>query len=198
MNKIGIAGFSLGGTTAIWIAGGRSTKLQTLLPGPEYSSPEDYVLANKALPTLDKEKMAKNWRDPRVKAAFIMAPAWAWIFNEDSLRKIDIPTYFIASSADQVLVTKNNSGFFARNIPNAIYQEIPGKGGHYIFVSALSDKQQKQADSSNQLKFLFEDDASVDRSLESTFKYPNKLTSFSIRFFINKFVYGKVVFVFCR
>ncbi len=164
LNKIGIAGYSLGGTTAIWIEGGKSTKLDSLIPGPEFASPEDFTRANEALPTLNKEMMSKDWREPRVKAAFIMAPAWSWLFDEESLRKISIPTYLIASSSDKVLVSKNNAGFFARNIPHAIYQEIPGKGNHYIFISALNEEQSRKVNPSGKLNFLFEEDASIDRS----------------------------------
>lgn len=163
LNKIGIAGFSLGGTTAIWIAGGRTTKLKTFVPGPEYASPEDYTKFDEALPTLNKQMMSKDWRDARVKAAFIMAPAWSWLFDEESLRKISIPTYLIAASADHILVTKNNAGFFAKYIPKSIYQEIPGKGDHFVFVSALNEPDRKKADPSGKLTFLFQDDTSVDR-----------------------------------
>lgn len=164
LNKIGITGFSLGGTTSILIAGGRATKLDSLIPGPEYASPEDFTKADEALPTLNKKMMARDWRDSRVKAAFIMAPAWAWLFDESSLQKISIPTYLIASSADKVLVTNNNAGFFARNIPQAFYQEIPGKGSHYIFISAVNEQQRKKADPDSQLRFLFDEDATVDKS----------------------------------
>jgi predicted dienelactone hydrolase len=108
--------------------------------------------------------MAKDWRDERVKAAFIMAPGWAWIFDEESLRRIPIPTYLIAASADTVLVAKNNAGFFARSIPKALYQEIPGKADHYIFISALNDRQKKRADPEGRLTYLSEDDVSVDRT----------------------------------
>ncbi len=38
-------------------------------------------MADEALPTLNKEMMGKDWREPRVKAAFVMAPAWSWIFD---------------------------------------------------------------------------------------------------------------------
>jgi predicted dienelactone hydrolase len=164
LNKIGIAGFSLGGTTAIWVAGGRSTKLDTLIPGPDYAAPEDYVRADEALPSLNKEMMAEDWRDPRVKAAFVMAPAWAWLFDEESLKQVSIPTYLIAAAADQVLVTSHNAGFFARFIPKAFYQEVPGKANHYIFISALNAEQRKNADPTGQLTFLFEEDASVNRA----------------------------------
>lgn len=162
--KIGIAGFSLGGTTAIWVSGGRSSKLDTLIPGPEFASPADYTRADEALPSLNKGMMAKDWTDARIKAAFIMAPAWAWLFDEESLHNVKIPVYLIASAADQVLVTKSNAGFFARNIPNATYREIPGKGTHYIFISSYNPEQRKLADPSGQLNFLFEDDVTVDRN----------------------------------
>lgn len=163
LNRVGIAGFSLGGTTSIWIAGGRTLKLDSLIPGADYAAPEDYVLVDEALPSLDKSQMRKDWRDPRVKAAFAMAPAWSWLFDEKSLEEVTIPVYLIAASADPVLVTRNNAGFFARHIPQSTYQEISGKGGHYIFISALTDKQRGQADPSDQLTFLFQDDVSIDR-----------------------------------
>lgn len=164
LKKIGIAGFSLGGTTSIWIAGGRATKLNSLVPSKEFAAPEDYVRMDEALPTLNKEMMANGWRDGRVKAAFIMAPGWAWLFDEENLKKVLIPTYFIAAEADKVLVTKNNAGYFARNISRSLYQAIPGKANHYIFISALNDQQQKAADPKAELNFLFEEDVSIDRA----------------------------------
>lgn len=164
VNQIGVAGYSLGGTTSIWIAGGRSTKLDSLYPGPEFASPVEFLLANQALANLNKEMMSKDWRDVRVKAAFIMAPAWAWLFDEASLAKITIPTYLIAAAEDRILVTRNNAGFFARHIPSAIYQVIPGKADHFIFISALNPKKVKDANFSSQMNFLIEDDVSVDRS----------------------------------
>lgn len=161
LQKMGIAGFSLGGTTAVWVAGGRSTKLNTLIPGRQFASPDDFTKAEAALPTLNKQMMAKDWRNEHIKAAFIMAPAWAWLFDEESLTHITIPTYFIAPSNDNVLVTRNNAGFFARNIPRAIYQEIPGKATHYVFITSLTDP--KLVDPKRELTFLFEDDPSINR-----------------------------------
>lgn len=163
LNKIGIAGFSLGGTTAIWTSGGRSTNLDTLMPDPKFAAIKDFLHVDEALITLNKEMAMKDWRDSRVKAAFVMAPAWAWLFDESSLKNISIPVYLIAAEADATLVTKNNAGLFARKIPDAIFQTIPGKANHYIFLSSLSDAQRKKADPFNSLSFLFEDDVTVDR-----------------------------------
>lgn len=163
LKNIGIVGYSLGGTTAISIAGGRSKKLDSLIPGVEFASSEDYIKADEALPTLDKALMSKSWHDPRITAAFVMAPAWAWLFDEKSLQEISIPIYLIATAADKTLVTMNNAGFFARNIPKSIFQAIPGKVGHYIFISALEKNERRKSDPEDVLGFLFEDDVSVDR-----------------------------------
>lgn len=164
LNQIGIAGFSLGGTTAISLAGAQATKLDSILPTSKDADPKEFSSIEAALPSLNKEMMTKNWYDPRIKAAFIMAPSWGWIFDEKNLRNISISTYIIASSADNVLVTQNNAGFFARNIPKSIYQEISGKASHYVFISALNEKQQQKLNLPPELKFLIEDNVSVDRA----------------------------------
>jgi predicted dienelactone hydrolase len=164
LNQIGIAGFSLGGTTAIWLAGGRATKLDHIVPGPKDAYPEEFSGVEASLPSLDMKMLSKSWRDPRIKAVFAMAPAWGWIFDEKSLSQISIPTYLIASSADNVLVTASNAGFFARNIPKSIYQQIPGKVTHYVFISALNEKQQQTLNLPAKWHFLIEDDVSVDRA----------------------------------
>lgn len=164
LDKIGVSGFSLGGTTAIWTIGGRTTKLDTLIPDAKYASPEEYTKTNEALPTLNREMMAKDWRDARVKAAFIMAPAWAWIFDENSLRHISVPSYIVAGQSDHVIIPKTNAGFFAETIPNSKLNMIPGKSGHFVFVSALADNQKKQVLANSDVQFLFIEDASVDRN----------------------------------
>jgi len=164
IQKIGFAGFSLGGTTGILVLGGRATKLDSIMPSPEYASFGDFMRGDEALPTLSKQMMARDWRDRRVKAGFLMAPAWAWLFEEEQLRQIKTPTYLIAGAEDQILVTNNNAGFFARSIPNAFFQVIPGKANHYIFVSALTELQRKKGKLSEKVSFLLEDDVSIDRS----------------------------------
>jgi predicted dienelactone hydrolase len=139
-NQIGIAGFSLGGTTAIWLIGGRSLKLDAVVPGPAYVLPHEFLGLQDALPFLNREMFAKDWKDPRIKAAFVMAPAWSWIFDEESLQKISTPFFCVAPNKDNVLVTKNNAGFFVQKIFHAKYLEIQGNADHYVFISSSSLK----------------------------------------------------------
>ena len=56
-------------------------------------------------------------------------------------------------------MTKNNAGLFARHIPNAVFNPIEGKAGHFIFISALDEN----AAPRKELSYLFQDDASIDR-----------------------------------
>jgi predicted dienelactone hydrolase len=112
-----------------------------------------------ALSTLDKKKMAQSWEDKRIKAALLMAPAWAWIFDKEGLKNITIPTYIVASAADQVLFTQNNAGFFSKSIPGAVYQVIPGQVSHYVFIAAPKEKDKIPSN----LSFLMADTPGVDR-----------------------------------
>ena len=159
LNRIGIAGFSIGGATGILLTGGTATRLDHFVPGPNDVYPEDFSGIEQALPTLNKKKMAQNWKDERIKAAFLMAPAWAWIFEKNSLIKMTIPTYIVAPEADKVLVTPNNAGFFSKNIPGSVYQMIPGQVGHYIFISIPKEKDKLPSN----LNFLITDAPGVDR-----------------------------------
>lgn len=163
-NQIGIAGYSVGGTTALVLGGGRLTKLDLLDSDLENSSFVEIMLAKELLPTLNKEMMSKDWRDSRVKAAFMVAPAWAWLFDEASLAKISIPTYLIAAAEDRIVSTQKNAAILAHRIPSAIYQVIPGKANHFIFMSALNTAKRLEANPYRQLDVLFEDDVSVNRS----------------------------------
>lgn len=111
------------------------------MPGSDYANPIDFGDVNEQLSNLNKEMMAKDWKDSRIKAAFIMAPAWSWIFDEQSLESVTIPTYIIAGASDEVVNTSNNAGFFAKYIPGSIYQEIPGKSrSFYIFYDSQRSK----------------------------------------------------------
>jgi len=141
LDKIGIAGFSLGGTTAILLEGGRATRLDAVVPNEAVASSEQFGKVAALLPTLDQRKMTQDWKDSRIRAAFIMAPAWAWLFNEESLQTISVPTCLVAPAADQIVNTEKNAGFFAEHISKAQYEILPGEANHFVFVKILNESQ---------------------------------------------------------
>lgn len=161
LNKIGFAGFSMGGTTGIWLAGGLSNRIENFVPTPKDVNPKEFDsnAIREALPTLDKNKMMQSWKDIRIKAVFLMAPSWGWIFDENTLQKIAIPTFIIAPMADNVLVTANNAGFFSKHIPKSIYQIILGQANHFVFISLPKEEGKLPS----QLDFLIKDAKNVDR-----------------------------------
>jgi predicted dienelactone hydrolase len=151
--RIGAAGFSLGGYTMIEIAGGitslahfrqfcASTKADAMCRAP----PEFPDLRAKidALRRADPAFAAalaedgQSYRDPRVRAVFAMAPALGPAFLPGSLAKIDIPIAIVAGAGDAIVPIRSSAQFFAATIPRAELTLLPGKTGHYVFTASCT------------------------------------------------------------
>lgn len=135
-NRIGVAGHSQGGFTALWIGGAKVNKDKYLAFqrwwANNYMVPEHL---RKELP-LDAEP-ALHVQDNRVKAVFAMAPGDIQGFGMDKegLQQLKIPTYIIVGSIDTQARIKENSEFAAKYIPNVQLEVIPGPIDHEIFVN---------------------------------------------------------------
>jgi predicted dienelactone hydrolase len=139
-NRIGVAGHSQGGFTALWIGGAKVNPEKFLnfqriwinrQVIPEY--------LRRALP-LDA-KPALHVHDKRVKAVFAMAPGDIKVFgmDEEGLQQLKIPTYIIVGEKDTQTPPKENAEFAAKYIPNAKLELIPG-ADHEIFVNACDQE----------------------------------------------------------
>jgi pimeloyl-ACP methyl ester carboxylesterase len=82
-------------------------------------------------------KCKKRYRDDRIKAAFLMAPAWSWIFRADDVKNIHIPVYVVSGDQDEVIAPETNGLWFAKHISKAQFQWIKG-AGHFIFLDSFS------------------------------------------------------------
>lgn len=138
-DRIGVAGHSQGGFTALWIGGAKVNKDKYLdfqrvwinnAMVPEY--------LRKELP-LDAEP-ALHVEDKRVKAVLAMAPGdiQAFGMDKEGLQQLKIPTYIIVGAGDTQTPVKENAEFAAKYIPNAKLEVIPGPVGHEIFVDECS------------------------------------------------------------
>lgn len=140
-DRIGIAGHSQGGFTALWVGGAEvnaekylafQTRWRNNWMVPEHLRRE---LPLDATPALDV-------RDRRVKAAFAMAPGIVQAFGMDAagLRKMPIPAYITVGARDTQTPPGPNAEFAARYIPRAELVVIPGLVDHEIFVNECNEE----------------------------------------------------------
>jgi predicted dienelactone hydrolase len=152
-DRIGAAGFSLGGYTVIVIAGGITSIAQfrdfcaahqadRLCAAP----PEFPALTAKAGALAKSDPAfrgavagaAQSYRDPRVRAVFAMAPALGPAFLASSLMHIDIPVTIVAGAADEIVPVRGSAQSIAAEIPHAALTVLPGAVGHYVFVDTCT------------------------------------------------------------
>jgi predicted dienelactone hydrolase len=139
-SRIGVAGHSQGGFTALWVGGARidPEKYLAFQRGwrnnqmvPEYLR---NTLPLDAGPALDVH-------DKRVKAVFAMAPGIVQAFGMDAagLQQLQVPTYITVGAGDTQAPPRDNAEFAARHVPRAELYVIPGRVDHDIFVNECND-----------------------------------------------------------
>lgn len=147
--RIGVTGFSMGGFAGALAAGARTDFDQFIrfcngpsrdaICNPQLEFPLDYhrqaeVLARPEMRDL-KARKNSSFRDPRITAAFLIAPALIQAFDFGSLRRVPIPVEIVMGSADPIAPPGTNGELLARLIPGARLQVLPGVA-HYDFLSA--------------------------------------------------------------
>jgi len=134
-DRIGVAGHSQGGFTSLWIGGAR-------VNADRFLAFQQHWKNNLSLPADLRNQMpldpapALNVADPRIKAAFAMAPGIIKDFgmDEDGLRQMKTPAYLTVGAADTQTPPAENAEFAADHIPGAELVVIPG-ADHEIFVN---------------------------------------------------------------
>ncbi|MBB2974440.1 alpha/beta fold hydrolase [Mesorhizobium sp. RMAD-H1] len=108
-DRIGVVGFSLGGTAAMEFAGARAdleayarycdtyTKWDCAWykGGRAYVDDKEVQVGKVDLRTIDKARFEQSNRDPRVKSAVLIDPGLAQAYDEQSLKEITTPMNFI-------------------------------------------------------------------------------------------------------
>jgi len=162
--KIGFTGFSLGGMTGIALAGARIGNLDAIVPNERYvRDPMITTDARAALLGLNREKMQSDLHDSRIKAAFLMAPAWSWVFYAKDVSQITIPIYIVAGDQDEVLVTETNGLWYAEHIAKSRFQWVLG-AGHFVFLGLPTCEGRTLVDPNGSMTFLYKDKPGVSRS----------------------------------
>jgi len=146
--RVGLAGFSLGGLTALVGAGARPD-LARLERFCAAHSEDGVCKPQREFPVTAAQRAAfeqdpshaevlSHMNDdraiPHVRAAFLMAPAVMQALDPAELRHIRIPVSIVLGDGDVVAPPETNGMVAARAIPHARLQVMPGVG-HYVFLA---------------------------------------------------------------
>jgi predicted dienelactone hydrolase len=172
-SRIGVAGHSQGGFTALWIGGAK-------INPDKYLAFQRVWRNNRMVPEYLRKNLPLDARpaldvhDKRVKAVFAMAPGIVQAFGMDEagLRQLTVPAYITVGAGDTQTPSKDNAEFAAKFIPHAEMNLIPGRVDHEIFVNECNE------DGKNELPEACIDAPSVDRG-----KIHEAIGNAALRFF---------------
>lgn len=137
--KIAAGGFSLGGYTAIAVAGARldlsylqaNTNIDNQPPSVR-NSVKQYteLLAKNSLLQASLAHSGDSYKDDRIKGVFALAPAIGQAFTKEGLADIAVPVHIAVGEKDLVAPKELNAALYASGIKNAVLTILPGEAGH--------------------------------------------------------------------
>jgi predicted dienelactone hydrolase len=160
-NRIGMFGFSLGGFTALVLAGGTPDLRQTArLCHERPDAPECAFVAQRHGNPLDSTTVpASVWdRDARIKAVALASPAVLVLFRSDGLRGVHVPVLMWRGSADPNAPDAWNASVVRSGLPTPPEEHVVPNAGHFVFTPVCGEATAKQ------LPFLCDDPPGVDRA----------------------------------
>lgn len=138
---IGFAGFSLGGLTGIWLAGGIADQFTKPIVGKSSIFELARNATQKDVDSIDYDQAHKSYKDNRIKAEFLMAPAHGQSFSTKGLKNINIPILIVAGENDQITPFAQHAEHYAKSIPGAKLDILKGNVSHLAFRNQVrSDK----------------------------------------------------------
>ncbi|MCT9820765.1 alpha/beta hydrolase [Microbacterium sp. W1N] len=148
--RVGVAGFSLGGYTAMALLGARidpyvATAVLTgeapLPPLPEF--PDLIASLHERAPVPELLAHARDGsvslRDDRVRGAFAIAPSIGPLVETASLGEITAPLMLWWGDADDNAVPADNARRYLDAVPTASGRSLGPEVGHYEFLGASAD-----------------------------------------------------------
>jgi predicted dienelactone hydrolase len=169
-DRIGAAGFSIGGYTVLALGGARTDisviidfcKKQPETPVchvpemKEMGTPEQMLAAVRKTSGVSLARSNESYRDPRVHAIFAIAPAEGMTLTHDSLHSMRVPVQIVVGSADPIATPKDNADLIRSQIRGAKETVLPNVA-HYTFLDTCTAQGKKE------LGVFCEDPPGVDR-----------------------------------
>ncbi len=188
-DRIGAAGFSIGGYTVLELGGAR-TDLSSITDlcrkEPESTTchvPEmkDLGTVTHMLETVRKTsgeslaRSADSFRDPRIRAVFAIAPALGMTLTPESLHAMRLPVALVVGAADTLAPAPINANLIKANLRGARETVLPNVA-HYTFLDVCT------AAGKQTLPAYCIDPAGVDRAAVHT-----EVEDMAIQFFARAF-----------
>jgi len=147
--RVGVAGFSLGGYTALAVGGARTDRVAWVRyceeneGAPSCALPPEApftmadvaaIAANNPDVEASVREAGRSFRDDRVGAVYAIAPVLGPALVRESLAEVSIPVRIIVGEADAQAIPAVTARPVAAAIPGAELEVLP-KSGHYVFLA---------------------------------------------------------------
>lgn len=169
-DRVGAAGFSIGGYTVLALGGARTdisviidlcrkTPDATMCHVPEMKdmgTPEQMLATARRTSGVSLARSNESYRDPRVHAIFAIAPAVGMTLMPDSLHAMRLPVEIVVGAADPMAPPKDNADLIRSHIRGAKETVLPDVA-HYTFLDTCT------AEGKQKLGVFCQDPPAVDR-----------------------------------
>jgi predicted dienelactone hydrolase len=150
-DRIGAAGFSLGGYTVLELAGAQTDVHEMLAlckdnadagvcHVPEMrgmGTPEEILHKVRKTSGLSLAQSGDLFSDDRIGAVFAIAPALAFTMTEDSLRPLRMPLEMVVGDNDNLAPVKDNAQYVRDEVRGSKLTVLPHVG-HYTFLDTCT------------------------------------------------------------
>lgn len=130
--RVGIFGYSAGGTTALVTIGGRPDfgKIAS-----HCAATPEFVCTLLATNAPIQAPPAQPWtHDPRIIAAVIVAPGFGFTFAPDGLATVTAPVQLWAGGADTNVPLATNAEAIRQHLPRGAQFHLEPQAGHFAFL----------------------------------------------------------------
>lgn len=175
--RIGVAGFSLGGYTVMELAGARTDisvlyddcrakpdqawcqvpEMRQMKGAESLQTTESILAVVRKTSALSLARSGESYADERIHAVFAIAPAIEEVLTPESLKKIRLPVDVVVGNADTIAPAARNGEYLRAHVRGLKLTVLPGGVGHYTFLDTCTEAGKAR------LGVLCSDAAGVDR-----------------------------------
>jgi predicted dienelactone hydrolase len=151
-DRIGAAGFSIGGYAVMELAGGRTDVSVLYDECKEHADlawchvPEmktmgttgEMLAAVRKTSGISLARSGESYRDDRVHAVFAIAPAVEEVLTPESLKAIRVPVEVVVGNADPIAPARFNADYLRAHVRGLRETVLPGEVVHYTFLDTCT------------------------------------------------------------